>query len=88
VSRADYIDNPTPEHSNPFPVFVRADPGAGCTWGRIVHRGKGDAIFVLTPNGTRYYGCRTEWEKNLLVIGDPEYDRVRAEWARALATLP
>lgn len=87
VSKADYISAPDCCNSNPLPVFVRADPGAGCTWGRVIHR-QGSDLFCLTPAGVRYYGIRGEWEPRLLVPGDEGYEEVRVAWQRALATLP
>ena len=84
-TKSRWFQNPDPCNSNPSPIFVRADRGAGCTWARVIHC-DGNRIFCLSPAGVRYYGIPDELD--ILVPGDEGYEDVRAAWQRALATLP
>ena len=83
----EWIVTPTLSYSNPPPVYVRVDQDAGCLWGLVIHR-CGDALFVLTPAGIRYYGFLNEWEPNLVTPDHADYDTARSAWQRSLATLP
>lgn len=80
----DFLTDPTCGYSNPPPVFVRADPEAGCTWARVIMLRGHDDLFVLSPRGVRYYGIFREWAPGILLPGDAGYEKVRTDWQRAL----